>query len=165
MRFILPFGPGSGLDVGARLIAEKLSVRWGQPVVIENRPGGDGILAMTSFVNANDDQVLLFAAPGSYVVNPYLMEKVPYDFKRDVMPIARVAITVLAASVPGRSDTKSLKEFVKLARANPGKLNAAMPQGISELVFDGFTKTESLDIQKVPYKESSRRFRTSFRGG
>ena len=153
VRFILPFGAGSGIDVGARLLAEKLSQRWKQPVIVENRPGGDGILAMTVFLNANDDHVLLFASSGSYTVHPYQIEKLPYDLKRDVMPIARVANTIMAASVPSKSGISSLKEFVALAKAQPGKLNAAVPQGISELVFDGFVKTEGLDIQKVPYKD------------
>ena len=153
VRFILPFGAGSGIDVGARLLAERLSQRWGQPVIIENRPGGDGILAMTVFLNANDDHVLLFTSSGSYTVHPYQIEKLPYDFKRDVMPIARVANTVMAVSVPTSAKVGSLKEFVALIKSQPGKFNSAVPQGISELVFDGFVKQEGLDIQKVPYKD------------
>ena len=153
VRFILPFGAGSGIDVGARLLADKLSQRWGQPVIIENRPGGDGILAMTVFLNANDDHVLLFASSGSYTVHPYQVEKLPYDLKRDVMPIARVANTIIVASVPSKSGITSLKDFMALARAQPGKLNAAAAQGITEYALDGFLKSEGLDIQKVPYKD------------
>ena len=59
VKFILPLGPGSGADIGARLIAEKLTARWGQPVVVENRPGGDGIVAINGFVSARDDHVIL----------------------------------------------------------------------------------------------------------
>ena len=153
VRFILPFGPGSGIDVGARLVAEKLATRWAQPVVIENRPGGDGILAMTSFLNANDDHVLLFVGVGSYTVHPYMLEKTPYDFKRDVLPVARIANTLMAVTLSSKDKETDLKSFMARARANPGMLNAAVPQGISEFVFDGFLKTEGLDIQKVPYKD------------
>ena len=153
VRLILPAGAGSGLDVTARLLVDRLSARWGEPVVIDNRPGGDGMVGMASFLNANDDHTLFFAAVGTYTVHPYQVERLNYDFSRDVKPIARIVNTVLAASAPASSATKSLEDFVALARANPGKLNAAMPQGISELVFDGFLKTENLDIQKVPYKD------------
>ena len=153
VRFILPFGPGSGIDVGARLVAEKLAARWAQPVVIENRPGGDGILAMTSFLNTNDDHVLLFVGVGSYTVHPYMLEKTPYDFKRDVLPVARIANTLMVVTLSSKDMATDLKGFMAHARANPGKLNAAVPQGISEFVFDGFLKTEGLDIQKVPYKD------------
>src|SRR6187431_109092 len=61
VKFILPLGPGSGADIGARLIAEKLAARWDQPVVVENRPGGDGIVAISAFVSAHDDHVLLLS--------------------------------------------------------------------------------------------------------
>jgi hypothetical protein len=154
VRFILPFGPGSGIDVGARIVGERLAARWGQPVVIENRAGGDGILAITTFINANDDHILLFAGVGSYTVHPYMMEKTPYDFKRDVQPVARIANTLMAVTLSSKDKAPDLKSFVAYARANPGKLNAAVPQGITELFFDGFLKAEGLDIPKVPYKDT-----------
>src|SRR6185369_5430699 len=58
VKFIVPFGPGAGADIGARLLAEKLQIKWGQPVVIENKPGGDGIIALQTYLGANDDHVL-----------------------------------------------------------------------------------------------------------
>jgi tripartite-type tricarboxylate transporter receptor subunit TctC len=153
VRWILPFGAGSGVDVGARLLSDKLGALWGQPLIVDNRPGGDGIIAMTAFLNANDDHVLLFCGTGSYTVHPYTTANLPYDIDRDLTPIARVATTVMGFATPTSMKIASLKDFVALARANPGKLNAAVPQGISEVVFDGFLKTENLDIQKVPYKD------------
>jgi tripartite-type tricarboxylate transporter receptor subunit TctC len=153
VRWILPFGPGSGADVGARLLADRLSAKWGQAVIIDNRPGGDGIIAMTAFLNANDDHILLYCGTGSYTVHPYQIEKLTYDFERDLAPIAQVSNTIMAVTAPASMKLGSLKELVALAKAQPGKLNAAVPQGISELVFDGFVKSEGLDIQKVPYKD------------
>jgi tripartite-type tricarboxylate transporter receptor subunit TctC len=153
VRWILPFGAGSGVDVGARLLTDRLAEKWGQPVVVDNRPGGDGIIAMTAFLNANDDHVLLYCGTGSYTVHPYQIEKLPYDFQRDLAPLARVANTVMAITTPASMKLGSLKDLVALAKAEPGKLNAAVPQGISELVFDGFVKSEGLNIQKVPYKD------------
>jgi tripartite-type tricarboxylate transporter receptor subunit TctC len=153
VRWIIPFGPGSGVDVGARLLTDRLAEKWGQPVVVDNRPGGDGIIAMTAFLNANDDHVLLYCGTGSYTVHPYQIEKLTYDFQRDLAPLARVANTIMAVTATTRMNAGSLKDIIALAKAQPGKLNAAVPQGISELVFDGFVKAEGLDIQKVPYKD------------
>ena len=94
VRLILPLGPGSGVDIGARLIADKLSAKWGQPVVVENRPGGDGFVAISAFVGANDDHVLLMSPTSSFTAHPYLHDKLPYD-PRDLAPIARISDTVV----------------------------------------------------------------------
>src|SRR5205809_580089 len=71
VKFILTLGPGSGSDIGARLLADRLTKKWDQPIVIENRPGGDGIVAINAFVSAQDDHVLLFAPSSSFIGHPY----------------------------------------------------------------------------------------------
>ena len=71
VKFILPLGPGSGADIGARLIAEKLAAKWGQPVVVENRPGGDGFVAINAFTSARDDHILLFGPASAFTAHPY----------------------------------------------------------------------------------------------
>src|SRR5438105_9540799 len=81
VRFILPLGPGSGTDISARLFADRLSARWGQPVVVENRPGGDGMIAIGAVISAGDDHVLLFAPTSSYTAHPFLREKLPYEWR------------------------------------------------------------------------------------
>src|SRR5499426_98699 len=86
VRFILPLGPGSGVDITARLIADKLSAKWGKPVVIENKPGGDAIVAITAFTGANDDHTLLMAPTSTFTAHPFLHEKLPYDMK-ELQPI------------------------------------------------------------------------------
>ena len=125
VKFIVPFGAGAGADIGARLFAERLSTRWGKPVVVENRPGGDGFVAITAFVGANDDHTLLFGAAGSFTVHPYQHDKVPYDI-RDLVPIARVSNTMITLGVPEAMKLASLADLFALARAQPGKLNAAL---------------------------------------
>src|SRR5947199_10057489 len=77
VKFIVPLGPGSGADIGARLLADRLPARWGKPVVIENRPGADGLVAIQAFVAANDDHTLLFTPSGSFTVHPFQYEKLP----------------------------------------------------------------------------------------
>src|SRR5262245_52261790 len=152
VKFIVPFGPGAGADIGARLFAERLSARWGKPVVVENRPGGDGFVAITAFVGANDDHTLLFAAAGSFTAHPYQHDKVPYDI-RDIVPIARVSNTIITVAVPESMKLENLASLVALAREKPGKLNAALVPGITEFVWDGFVNQAKLDFAKVPYRD------------
>ena len=88
VKIIIPLPAGLGTDLAVRLFAEKLSARWGQPVVVENRPGADGIVAVTSFVTARDDHTLLFSFAGPISINPFIHDKLPYDPVRDLVPIA-----------------------------------------------------------------------------
>src|SRR5216683_5248444 len=86
VKFLVPLGPGSGADVSARLLADHLAKRWRQPVVIENRPGGDGVIGLTAFLAGNDDHTLLFTPTGSFTTHPFLRGKVSYD-QRALMPM------------------------------------------------------------------------------
>jgi tripartite-type tricarboxylate transporter receptor subunit TctC len=151
VRFIVTLGPGSGVDIGARLFADRLSARWGQPVVVENRPGGDGIVAITSFLGARDDHVLLVSPVSSFTAHPYFHDTLPYDPK-DLVPIARISRTVIAVSVPTSLNVNSLKELEALARAKPGQLNWTTATGFTDFVFAGYLHTVGLSMAKVPYK-------------
>ncbi|HEY2228928.1 MAG TPA: tripartite tricarboxylate transporter substrate binding protein [Xanthobacteraceae bacterium] len=152
VRFIVPLGPGSGVDIGARLLADRLTARWGKPVVIENRPGADGLVAIQTFVNAADEHTLLFTPTGSFTVHPLQYQKLPY-VPEDLVPIARVSNTILAIGVPTSLEIGTLAEFTKKARAENGKFNAAVVSGITEFTFDYFVKTAGLAIAKVPYRD------------
>jgi tripartite-type tricarboxylate transporter receptor subunit TctC len=153
VRFLLPLGPGSGVDVTARLLQDHLSKRWGQPVVIENRPGGDAIVAIGAFVNARDDHILLFSPGSSFTAHPYLHDNLPYK-PADLGPIARVSNTIIAISVPSALPAQSLDELFKLARAQPGKLNWAGVTGALDFLFASFLKSANLDMAKVPYRNA-----------
>jgi tripartite-type tricarboxylate transporter receptor subunit TctC len=144
VRFIVSLPPGSGVDLGARLFADRLSAKWGQPVVVENRPGGDGVIAITSFINAQDDHVLLFAPVSSFSA---------YD-PRDLVPIARVSNTVVVIAVPVSRNINSLKELVELAKAQPSKLNWSTATGVSDFLFEGFEKSGGVRWTKVPYRNT-----------
>src|SRR5258708_4584451 len=93
VKFIVPLGAGSGVDIGSRLLADRLSARWGQPVVIENRPGGDGIVALGAFASAHDDHFLLMSPTSSFTAHPFLKDNLPYK-PSDLQPISRVSNTV-----------------------------------------------------------------------
>ena len=87
VRLLVPFGAGSATDITARLFADRLSQRWGQPVVVENRPGGDSNIAVGAFASARDDHTILYSAPNPITVNPILYDKLPFDPTQDLVPI------------------------------------------------------------------------------
>lgn len=153
VKFILPLGPGAGVDVTARLVADRLAKRWDQPVVVENRPGGDGMVAITAFIGAHDNHTLLFSPAGSFTAHPYLHEKLPYD-PRELAPIARVTNTLVAFGVPESLNVATLADLIAMARAQPGKLNWASATGTNEFLFAGFLKTAGLSMQRVPYRDT-----------
>jgi tripartite-type tricarboxylate transporter receptor subunit TctC len=153
VRFIIPFGPASASDITARLFADRLSARWGKPVVVENRPGGDGLVAIGAFTGANDDHTLLFGPAGTFAVHPYEYDKLPYSAERDLLPISNISTIILAFSTPQSLKLGSLGEFVALARAQPGKLNAAAASGNADFLLFGFLKSSGLQVAKVPYRD------------
>src|SRR6516165_10125565 len=153
VRFIVPFGAASGTDIAARLFADRLAARWGKPVLVENRPGGDGLVAIAAFAAANDDHTILFAPVGTFTVHPYEHEKLPYDVERDLLPIASVSTIILAVSTSVVLKVDSLAELVDLARAQPGKLNAAAANGNADFLLFGFLKSTGLQMAKVPYRD------------
>jgi tripartite-type tricarboxylate transporter receptor subunit TctC len=151
VRFIVPLGAGSGVDITARVFADKLSAKWGQPVVVENKPGGDAIIAITSVIGAHDDHVLLFATASTFTAHPLLHDKLPYNIN-DLAPIARVTNTLIVLAVPTELGVANVKELVAKIKAAPGKLNYASVTGANDLMFEAFLKTEKLEMAKVPYK-------------
>src|SRR3989440_10406307 len=152
VRFIVPLGPGSGVDIGARLIADKLTAKWGKPVVVENKPGGDAIVGISAFTGANDDHTLLMAPTSTFTAHPYQHEKLAYDV-RELVPIARVSNTIIAAGVPASLGINSLDELIARAKAEPGKLNSAGTTGAVDFVVAGFLKQSGADVTKVPYRD------------
>jgi tripartite-type tricarboxylate transporter receptor subunit TctC len=152
VRLILPFGPASATDTTARLLADRLSARWGKPVVVENRPGGDGLVAIKAFLDAHDDHTLFFGPAGAFLVHLYDEDAPPYD-AHDIVPIAGVYITVLSIWVPATLNVASIDELVALAKAKPGKLNVAAATGNSDFLIFGFFKESGLQITKVPYRD------------
>src|SRR5262249_45676931 len=122
------------------------------PVVIENRPGGDSMIAIQAVISANDDHTFLWGPSGSFIVHPYQYKKLPYD-PADLVPVARYSSTILGVGVPASMKIATLADFVKRARAEPGKFNSAAVPGITELAFDYFAHNAKITTTKVPYKD------------
>jgi len=153
VHFIVPYGAASASDITARLFADRLSARWGKPVVVENRPGGDGLVALNAFVGAHDAHTLFMGPAGTFEVLPYDQDTMPFDANRDLVPIVCISQVVLAISVPTSLHVDTLDQLVKLARAQPGKLNASAASGISNFLLFGFIKKLGLKIVNVPYRD------------
>jgi tripartite-type tricarboxylate transporter receptor subunit TctC len=153
VKIIVPLPAGLGTDVAARLFAEKLSVRWGQPVVVENRPGADGIVGVTGFVNAHDDHTLLFSFAGPISINPLLHDKLPYDPIRDLVPIATAIDNFFAIAVSRSTGVRSLPSFIEAARARPDEFNWAATPGLPQFIFLALQKRTHLALTQVPYRD------------
>jgi tripartite-type tricarboxylate transporter receptor subunit TctC len=152
VKFIVSLGPGSGADVGARIMADKLSALWGQPVVVENRPGGDAVVAINAFIGAHDDHVLLYTPTSSFTAHPYQHDKLPYD-PAELSPVARVSNTGVGFVVAPGLDIASVKELIELIRKEPGKYNYATGTGMTDLIYDGYFKSEGMQITRVSYRD------------
>ena len=122
-------------------------------MVVENRPGGDGLVAINAFTSANDDHTLLFVPASTFTAHPYTHDKLPYDSERDLLPIVNVTVIVIALRRPESLKARSLADFVALARAKPDTLNVAAAAGNSDLIMSGFIKTQNLPVTKVPYRD------------
>src|ERR1700709_806431 len=123
VHLVVPQAAGGGTDTFARAIGQKLSERWGQSVVIENKAGAGGVVG-TDFVakSALDGYSLLVTYEGSQAINQSLYEKLPFDSLNDFYPIATIAVTPFLLIVGPKVEAKTLKEFISFARANPDRL-------------------------------------------
>lgn len=153
VRVIVPLPPGIAIDLLARLFAEHLSERWHQPVVVENRPGADGIPAVTEFIRSRDNHTLLFSFAGIITINPVVYDKLPYDPSKDIVPVVSVADNFVGVAVTESLKVTSLEGFVRLARSQPGKLNWAATPGIPLYAFAALQHSAGIDITEVPYRD------------
>jgi tripartite-type tricarboxylate transporter receptor subunit TctC len=153
VKFIVPLGPASGADTTARLLADQLSRRWRQAVVVENRPGADGIVGLTAFLGGSDDHVLLFTPTSTFTSYPFLHERLPYNLNQ-LLPITRVTNTLVSVAVPTSLKVNSVAELARFVRSQPGRYHWASITGGTDLVFSGFLKTADLSMVRVPYRDS-----------
>ena len=154
ITLVVPFAPGGGNDILARLIAPKMSAQLGQPIVIENKPGAGGNLGADYVAHAAPDGYTLVIASSQITMNPYLGMKVPFNVERDFEPVGRIGSVPLMLVSNTEQPYKTLKDFVDYTRANPGKVSYSSPgpgtpQHLAGEVFAKLNKTELLH---VPYR-------------
>jgi len=152
VHFIVSLGPSSGADIGARLYADRLTKMWGHPVVVENRPGGDGVIAINAVIQAKDDHTLLWGPTANFVGHPYSLDKLPYDPK-ELVPVARVSGTVVTLGVPASMNVNSLKDVLATAKEKRGWLNWTTAVTMTDIILEGFFKTQGIEAAQVRYKQ------------
>jgi tripartite-type tricarboxylate transporter receptor subunit TctC len=155
IRMIVPIAAGSSPDVAARVFAERLKARWGQPIVVENRPGADGLIGTAAFAAAQDDHTLLFSFAAPLTVYPATHDKLSYDPAHDILPISIAAETFGTITVPASLPIRTLSEFVDWARERPGKVNWTSGGGAFPFLFASFVKSAGLDMTEVPYRDQN----------
>ena len=154
LKIIVPYTPGTGIDILARVLGDKLAQKFGVPVVVDNRPGASGNIGTEAASKAAPDGYTLLMQASTHVTNPALQASVPYDPIKGFTPIGPTAIGSLALVVNPSVPAKSVPELVALAKAQPGKLNYASPGSGTphHLAMELFKQHFGVDIVHVPYK-------------
>jgi tripartite-type tricarboxylate transporter receptor subunit TctC len=154
LRWIVPFPAGGSTDLIARLLGEWLAQKLGQPVIIENKPGAGTNIGVQAVVNAAPDGYTLLFAVATNAINPSLYKSLPFDFQRDIAPVAGLAELPLVMDVTPSLPVKTVPEFIAYAKANPGKINFASfgARTISHLAIELFKTSAGVDVVHVPYQ-------------
>ena len=154
LRWVVPFPAGGSTDLIARLLGEWLAQKLGQPVVIENKSGGGTNIGVQAVVNAAPDGYTLLFALATNTINPSLYKSLPFDFQRDIAPVAGLAELPLVFDLNPSVPAKTVPEFIAYAKTNPGKINFASfgTRTISHLAIELFKIAAGVDIVHVPYQ-------------
>ncbi len=155
VKIVIGFGPGSGTDIMARMIAEELRVALGQPFIVDNRPGASAQIAASAVAkSAADGYTLFLTSNSSHSVNPHMFKKLPYDPIADFTPIGGIAYFPFILAVNASLPVKTPQEFVAYARANIGKLNYAYGTPTVQIPAEALNRLEKLEAVGIPYKSS-----------
>jgi len=165
-RLILPFGAGASTDIIGRIFAQRFSEAWGQTLVVDNRPGAGGILGTELAAKAAPDGYTIFTFGINQTITPHLHKKLPYDALRDFIPLSLYATMPNILCVNPALPAKNVGEFIKLAKANPGKYKfASSGVGASpHLTMELFKSVAGIDMVHVPYKVASQGYTDTIAG-
>jgi tripartite-type tricarboxylate transporter receptor subunit TctC len=156
VRLIVPFAAGGNADVMARTMAARLGEHWNTQVVIDNRTGGGGVVAIDTVARAAPDGYTVLFHSSGIVLEPYVRKSVTYDVTRDLVPITRISESALAISVNPTLPIRSIGELIAYARANPGRLNYGSPGhgSVTHLATELFLSQADVRMTHVPYRGS-----------
>jgi tripartite-type tricarboxylate transporter receptor subunit TctC len=154
ITFIAPYGPGTGNDIIARIVAQKVTETWGHPLVVENRPGATGGIGLEATAKAPPDGYTIVIASTSQIINQHV-SKVRYDFLRDFAPVSLSGELPYVIAVASDSPAKAIKDLVAMAKSKPGKLNyggqvGSVPQFLGVML----KSAGGIDIAMIPYKST-----------
>jgi tripartite-type tricarboxylate transporter receptor subunit TctC len=155
IRVLVPYAPGGISDIAARIVGGKLGEAWGQQVVVENRPGGSGFIAMEATArSAPDGYTLVLCTVGDVAINPALFKTMPYDVERDFAPIMTVSDAPMVLVANGASPYQSVADVLAAAKAEPGSLDVGTPGygSINQLVLESMALNTGTKFTHVPYK-------------
>ena len=155
IRMLVPFAPGGVVDTSTRILTNKLTERLGWQFVVDNRPGGNGFIAVsTAARGAPDGYTLLMAHTGEFAVNPAVFKDVPYDLDRDFTPITMVSDAPMLVVVGSQSPVQSWKDLIAMAKAKPGQVSYGSPGNgsVNHLATEWLASAAGIKLNHVPYK-------------
>jgi len=165
IRFIVPYPPGGTAGIQARVVGDKLAEAWGQPVVIDHRPGGGGNIGAELAAKAPPDgYTIVIGTAQTHAINPSVFRKLPYDPIKDFAPVTLLSATPQVMVIHPSIPAASVREFVVVAKARPGQLAyASNGHGSTQhIAGEMFKAAAGIDLIHVPYKAARRRCRTCF---
>src|SRR5947207_12723230 len=155
IHILSPYAPGGITDIAARILGAKLTEAWGQQVVVENRPGGNGFIAMTAAAKAAPDgYTLVMATGGDVAINPAMFKEMPYDVEGDLAPIAMVSDAPLVLAAHAGAPYNTVADVIAAAKAQPGRISVATPGNgsINQIVLEWMALNSGTQFQHIPYK-------------
>jgi tripartite-type tricarboxylate transporter receptor subunit TctC len=155
IHILVPYAPGGISDIASRILGAKLTEAWGQQVLVENRPGGNGFIAMAAAAKAAPDgYTMVMATGGDVAINPAMFKEMPYDVERDLAPIAMVSDAPLVLAAHGGAPYNTVADVIAAAKAQPGRISVATPGNgsINQIVLEWMALNTGTQFQHVPYK-------------
>ena len=155
IHILVPYAPGGITDIAARIVGAKLTEAWGQQVVVENKPGGNGFIAMTAGAKAAPDgYTLTMATVGDVAINPAMFKEMPYNVQRDFAPIAMVSDAPMVLAVHDAAPYKTVADVIAAAKAQPGRLSVGTPGNgsVNQIVLEWMALNTDTKFQHIPYK-------------
>ena len=155
IHILVPYAPGGISDIASRILGAKLTEAWSQQVLVENRPGGNGFIAMAAAAKAAPDgYTMVMATGGDVAINPAMFKEMPYDVERDLAPIAMVSDAPLVLAAHGGAPYNSVADVIAAAKAQPGRISVATPGNgsINQIVLEWMVLNTGARFQHIPYK-------------
>jgi tripartite-type tricarboxylate transporter receptor subunit TctC len=155
IHILVPYAPGGITDIAARILGAKLTEAWGQQVVVENKPGGNGFIAMSAGAKAAPDgYTLTMVTVGDVAINPALFKDMPYDVQRDFLPVAMVSDAPMVLAANNNAPFKTVAEVIAGAQAQPGRISVGTPGNgsVNQIVLEWMALNTGTKFQHIPYK-------------